>query len=1773
MEFTGERYVPGQRGKIEVEHLHRYLCAATIAVGKDVLDIASGEGYGSAILARNARHVTGVDIASEAISHAQTQYVDRNLVFKLGSATAIPLPDASVDLVFSFETIEHHDQHDAMLAEIKRVLRPDGALMISSPDRRVYSEIPKYANPFHVKELTRCEFEDLLRRHFAHVALYGQRVVYGSLIIAEESLPARAITYRKNGDDTQSDAGLVDPMYLIAVASDVAIPPIASSVFEGCIEEHDTFVLVKSALSAREAQVGHLHERIHALKSELSSVAAESARLQEYVEVQRKELAEATASRRQLAESDEIIRDLRLKNATLEAGIACLRDLVSQFAGRVEGYRRSWSWRLTAPLRLVTSILRRVREALLMPLQMSRFSHQAALIPIRDLRALAGGAFVTTGSDPQFSLRSPLRRLSAGWAFVTIDVADAQPPLRPILYAFSGDSASQVAEFHLPAVVRGRIREMMVLPHDPRSLRLDPIDTAGAQFKITNASVRNVGRLGVLRYCFSRMSASERRSVLAAALRSDLSTARKLVRGSLADDGRAAYRAWVALYDTLTPDDSAAIRAKVTQMIRRPLISVVMPVYNPAPQYLRKALNSVIDQLYADWELCIADDASSDPRIREMLEEYAKRNLRIKVVYRATNGGVCAASNTAIELASGEYIALMDHDDVLPAHALYMIGDELARHPETDLIYTDEDKINDLDERHHPHFKTDWNRELFYSQNIIAHFGVYRTSLVRKIGGFRIGYEGSQDYDFALRFVNQTDGSRIRHIPHVLYHWRIFPGVSSLSTDNPTKSVETARKALEEYFSHMQPNAEVVPFERFPGWWRIKRRPPAPLPRVSLIVPTRDRLDLLEVTVRGLLHETDYDDIEVIIADNGSVAPATLRYLDALRDDARVKVIRVEGEFDFSRVNNRAADKATGSILGFINNDIKVIHPDWLTELVAQVSQHNVAAVGARLYYQNDTVQHAGVILGLYGVAAHGHRHLPRNAVGYFGRPVLVQNVSAVTAACMLVKRSVFEQIGGFTEHYLTVGYNDVDLCLRIREAGYDIVFTPFAELYHLESASRGQNRSPQQLERDARERAFMLERWSDKIASDPFYSPNLTVDAENFGLAFPPRTTRPWSDIVSRAETAMRPQAASREDPSPMERVRRLAARLLKGRGAQSGRESGVSARWLEKSQRQFDSLYAIDDRVLRDVARTSSLIVVGIAPFTNVSMLIDGLVHEAFPPGEVVVVDGTAEVVRGKAISGHAATWRRKLGSIELTIVPYTQQDLRFADALELGLANSRFQNVWIIGPNYLPAKRCVEYALKAYIAEGQQAIIVTQTMLAAGGFPQTEIPEEALTESARNSLMTCEKFSLLDGSTHRKPPAIPPLTPSPSFWSAIFGGSREQLSDPITGRVFDSLFLTDAAIADVALRLRAQGTKVVRSTPSAAIQQRQSPLGATVSWEAIHDWRWLLDKHQANGGIGADRIELVCPFHRGDILLAVHAAVYAASIGARVRLHVAAALVTWARDLCRDIDVQPIPVPIASPEETYSQLLTSYRYVSQRPDASPRIARCHPSRSLSDTDKHLLAYILGEMGLTTNIQLPNLKPPVSAAHRHLAAEEMQSFGKDVIFLHPIGGWGLKSIPNHLMPVLTKHVHDFGFKLIQMGGVADRRFDGCDGAILHDFLPSQWRAILELGRALIGVDSWTAHFASVLDMPQVTLYGSTHPRHIHSKDWFAQRTSSSLVFRPAVDCSPCNSLKCLAFSDRSYCTGYRIDAEALNKFLASLRSKSDGGMNHYSEQVSAAR
>lgn len=596
--------------------------------------------------------------------------------------------------------------------------------------------------------------------------------------------------------------------------------------------------------------------------------------------------------------------------------------------------------------------------------------------------------------------------------------------------------------------------------------------------------------------------------------------------------GRGTYPRWVRLYDTISPADGRAIRADIAAFARRPLISIVMPVFNPPARFLRAALDSVRDQLYPDWELCVADDASTLPHVGRVLADYAARDPRIKLVPRPANGGISAASNSALALAAGEFVALLDHDDVLPAHALYLVAREILRHPEADLIYSDEDKIDRRGRRFDPYFKSDWNPDLFLAQNMVSHLGVYRSFLVREVGGFRSEFDGSQDYDLALRVVERSEAGRIRHIPHILYHWRAIAGSAARSGAEKPYARIAARNAVAAHLERRGVAAE-VDFARGPSFQEI-RYPLAAEPSVTILIPTRDKSDLLARCLSGLLGATDYRNFEVLIVDNQSREPATERLYRTLAADPRVRVLRYDQPFNFSRLNNWAAAQAGGEILLFLNNDTEVIHQDWLRHMAANAVRPGVGAVGAKLLYPDGRVQHGGVILGMGGVAAHFHLRRRAEDPGYFGRALLQQDLSAVTAACLAMRRSVFEEIGGFEAAHLAVAFNDIDLCLRLRERGYRVVWTPLARLYHHESASRACDLLPDQQPRFGREIAYMRARWGAILDGDPCFNPNLSLWDPTIALAFPPRVSHPWRAVPDAAPHRSGAQAGRAVAPSP---------------------------------------------------------------------------------------------------------------------------------------------------------------------------------------------------------------------------------------------------------------------------------------------------------------------------------------------------------------------------------------------------------------------------------------------------------------------------------------------------------------------------------------------------------------------------------------------------------------------------------------------------------------
>jgi GT2 family glycosyltransferase len=562
------------------------------------------------------------------------------------------------------------------------------------------------------------------------------------------------------------------------------------------------------------------------------------------------------------------------------------------------------------------------------------------------------------------------------------------------------------------------------------------------------------------------------------------------------DAGRE-YALWQSRFDFDPGRDRQTYEIALSALSRRPKISILMPVFNPVPSDVDLAIRSVEGQIYPDWELCIADDASTDARVKEVLSAAAARDDRIKLVFREMNGHISEATNSAFALATGEYTGLLDHDDILREHALAEIVLALDEKPDTELLYSDEDKISRAGRRRDPLFKPDFSPDLFLSMNYLNHFTVHRSGNIRKVGGWRKAFDGAQDYDLNLRIIETIDPRKIVHIPKVLYHWRTTENSAASEPTMKTYAYTAACRALEEHLERQGIAATVGKIDGFP-YHRIKREVPQPGPLVSLIIPTRDMAAVLRTCITSIREKTTYTNYEILVVDNDSVEPETFAYFAELTADPRIRILKYPGVFNYSAINNFAVGEAKGALIGLVNNDTEVISPDWLEEMVSQAVRPEIGCVGAKLFYPDDTIQHAGVVLTSTG-AAHGHARFPRDAAGYSGRLLVCQNYSAVTAACMLVRAEIFHEVGGLDAENLAVAFNDVDFCLKVREAGYYNLFTPFALLYHHESLSRGSDETPEKRARSLREVAAMQARWGAKLRKDPYYSPNFAVDSYGF--------------------------------------------------------------------------------------------------------------------------------------------------------------------------------------------------------------------------------------------------------------------------------------------------------------------------------------------------------------------------------------------------------------------------------------------------------------------------------------------------------------------------------------------------------------------------------------------------------------------------------------------------------------------------------------------------
>ncbi|WP_297075390.1 glycosyltransferase family 2 protein [uncultured Enterococcus sp.] len=546
--------------------------------------------------------------------------------------------------------------------------------------------------------------------------------------------------------------------------------------------------------------------------------------------------------------------------------------------------------------------------------------------------------------------------------------------------------------------------------------------------------------------------------------------------------------------------DIEAIQAEIASFSYQPKISILMPVYNVEEEWLTKCIQSVQGQFYENWELCMSDDASSDVKVKPLLEKFVAQDPRIRVVYRKENGHISKATNSALEIATGEFCALLDNDDELAPIALYEVVKRLNEQPDLDLIYSDEDKIDMQGNRFDPAFKPDYSPDLLLGTNYISHLGVYRTEILRHIKGFRVGYEGSQDYDLVLRFVEQTTPEKIAHIPKILYYWRILP--TSTAADQSTKgyAFDAGLKAVQDALIRRKIKGTATHAAGnglFDVHYEILEES-----LVSVIIPTKNGYEDMKRCLESIVAKTNYPNYELVVADNGSDDPRmkTLyeEYQTVLKD--RFTVVDLPIPFNYSRINNLAAKEAKGKYLLFLNNDTEVITENWMSKMVSFAQFERIGCVGAKLYYPNHTIQHAGVVLGMGGAAGHPHHTYPRGDFGYFGKLEINVNYSAVTAACLMIRAQDFATLNGFNEE-LTVAFNDVDLCLREQALGRNNLFVHEVELFHFESQSRGYENTPEKQARFEKETAYMYEKWGDLIENDPFYNPNLTRTGGNFAL------------------------------------------------------------------------------------------------------------------------------------------------------------------------------------------------------------------------------------------------------------------------------------------------------------------------------------------------------------------------------------------------------------------------------------------------------------------------------------------------------------------------------------------------------------------------------------------------------------------------------------------------------------------------------------------------
>ena len=555
------------------------------------------------------------------------------------------------------------------------------------------------------------------------------------------------------------------------------------------------------------------------------------------------------------------------------------------------------------------------------------------------------------------------------------------------------------------------------------------------------------------------------------------------------------YGPWYAAY---VPDEEALEKQRKHKFNYAPLISIAVPAYQTPVEFLKQMIESLISQTYTGWELCIANASPDNEEMQRVLADYSAKDVRVRFCSLKENLGIAENTNRAFAMAKGEFMGLLDHDDLLAPNALYEIVNTLQDHPQADALYTDEDKVTtDLDEHFQPHLKPDFNLDLLRSNNYICHFFVVRKSIVEKAGGFRKEFDGAQGYDFIFRC---TENAReVLHVPEILYHWRTH---KASTADNPASKMyafEAGKRAIEAHLERTGTKGTVSHTQDL-GFYRVKY-PVQGEPLVSVIIPNKDEKETLQTCLESLKKNTSYQNFEIIIIENNSTTGEIFKYYKELSRDQQIHLLRWGKEFNYSAINNFGVAHARGEYLLFLNNDVKSIEPDWMEEMLGVCQRPEVGGVGAKLIYPDNTIQHAGCVIGMGGIAGHMFVDMPADRTGYLHKASLLQDMSAVTAACLMMKKEVFEQAGGFTEE-LAVAFNDVDLCLKVRKNNHLIVYDPYAKLYHMESKTRGAEDSKEKVRRFQTEIEYMRCHWMDILKNgDPYYNKNLSLTKWNYSL------------------------------------------------------------------------------------------------------------------------------------------------------------------------------------------------------------------------------------------------------------------------------------------------------------------------------------------------------------------------------------------------------------------------------------------------------------------------------------------------------------------------------------------------------------------------------------------------------------------------------------------------------------------------------------------------